>query len=162
VERFGVRVEKEAFNFASGHFLIFADGTREELHGHNYQVSVELEGELDASHLVLDFRKFKPIVKKLCDALDHRTLLPADNPLLKIQSQQECWDVTFGSERMRFPLKDLILLPLANISAELLARYLCNQIKEEIARRFPEARLTRIEVGVEEGPGQIAFYSQEL
>ena len=33
MKRFGVRVYKQYFNFASSHFLIFADGTREALHG---------------------------------------------------------------------------------------------------------------------------------
>ena len=162
MERFGIRVNKESFNFASGHFLIFADGTREELHGHNYRVSVEVEGELDPSHIVLDFRTFKPIVKRLCDAFDHRVLLPAENPLLKIESRDGNWMVVFGGETMSFPLRDAVSLPVANISAELLARHLWGQIKEEILRCFPQAHLTRMEVGVEEGPGQMAFYSREL
>lgn len=162
MERFAVRVEKEAFNFASGHFLIFADGSREELHGHNYRVSVELEGELDPAHIVLDFRNFKLIVKNLSDTLDHRMLLPAENPLLKIERQIDAWTVRFGSDQMAFPHKDVVLLPIANTSAELLARYFCERIRDQIRVRHPEARLKRIEVGIEEGPGQIAFCRQEL
>ena len=42
-----IEVAKDYFNFASAHFLIFAKGRREPLHGHNYQVSVAMEGELD-------------------------------------------------------------------------------------------------------------------
>ena len=34
-ERYGIYVDKQYFNFNAAHFLIFADGTREELHGHN-------------------------------------------------------------------------------------------------------------------------------
>jgi len=45
--RFSIEVAKDYFNFASAHFLIFANGRREHLHGHNYQVSVAMEGELD-------------------------------------------------------------------------------------------------------------------
>ena len=43
--RFSIEVAKDYFNFASAHFLIFANGRREPLHGHNYQVSVAMEGE---------------------------------------------------------------------------------------------------------------------
>ncbi len=39
-ETYAIRVYKQYFNFGSAHFLIFADGSREELHGHNYQVQV--------------------------------------------------------------------------------------------------------------------------
>ncbi|MGH7811766.1 MAG: 6-carboxytetrahydropterin synthase, partial [Candidatus Binatia bacterium] len=38
---FSIEVAKDYFNFASAHFLIFANGRREPLHGHNYQVSVK-------------------------------------------------------------------------------------------------------------------------
>jgi 6-pyruvoyltetrahydropterin/6-carboxytetrahydropterin synthase len=162
MEQFGVRVEKEAFNFACGHFLIFADGTREELHGHNYRVFVELLGELDAASIVFDFRKFKPIVKRLCDALDHRTLLPIESSFLTIEAGAESVEVTFGKDRMLFPRRDVILLPLANTSAELLARHFCDGILAEIKRLFPLTRIRSIEVGVEEGPGQMAFYRKEM
>jgi hypothetical protein len=60
---FRIEVAKDYFNFASAHFLIFADGEREPLHGHNYQVSVTMEGELDRAGVVLDFITFKPVVR---------------------------------------------------------------------------------------------------
>ena len=85
-ETYAIRVYKEYFNFASSHFLIFADGTREPLHGHNYQVQVLVEGEIIKGDLVIDFIPFKPLVKKLCDDLDHRMLLPRTNPHLAIES----------------------------------------------------------------------------
>jgi 6-pyruvoyltetrahydropterin/6-carboxytetrahydropterin synthase len=52
---FSIEVAKDYFNFASAHFLIFSNGQREPLHGHNYQVSVVMEGELDPAGVVLDF-----------------------------------------------------------------------------------------------------------
>ena len=70
-ESYAIRVYKQYFNFGSAHFLIFADGTREELHGHNYQVQVKLEGAVIEGDLVVDFIPFKPVVKALCDELDH-------------------------------------------------------------------------------------------
>src|SRR5215813_10541614 len=85
LRRFTIEVEKDYFNFASAHFLVFANGTREALHGHNYQVSVALEGELDRAGVVLDFITFKPLVKKICDELDHRTLIQKDCPALRVR-----------------------------------------------------------------------------
>ena len=73
-----IEVEKDYFNFASAHFLVFANGKREALHDHNYQISVAVEGELDPAGVVLDFIVFKPVIKNICDELDDRTLIQRD------------------------------------------------------------------------------------
>ena len=85
-ESYAIRVYKEYFNFASSHFLIFADGTREPLHGHNYQVQVRVEGGIVEGDLVIDFIPFKPLVRQLCDEMDHCLLLPDSNPHLRIET----------------------------------------------------------------------------
>src|SRR5206468_8749666 len=84
---FSIEVAKDYFNFASAHFLIFANGRREALHGHNYQVSVAMEGELDQSGVILDFITFKPMVKQVCDDLDHRTLIQTKNPIISVHQR---------------------------------------------------------------------------
>ena len=97
---FSIEVAKDYFNFASAHFLIFANGKREPLHGHNYQVSVKLEGELDRAGVVLDFITFKPIVKQICDSLDHRTLIPLDCPILQIQRRAREIEVRYKRQKI--------------------------------------------------------------
>lgn len=160
--RFSIEVDKDYFNFASAHFLIFADGHREALHGHNYQVSVAVEGELDKAGVVLNFITFKPLIKEVCDALDHRTLVPADNALIKIRSAQRETQILYKKERLVLPRRDMVVLPLANTSTELLAEYLAGQIRRKVRQRFPGARLHFLEVGVEESRGQRGFYQGEF
>lgn len=160
--RFSIEVDKDYFNFASAHFLIFADGRREALHGHNYQVSVAVEGELDKAGVVLNFITFKPLIKEVCDALDHRTLVPADNALIKIRSAQRETQILYKKERLVLPRRDMVILPLANTSTELLAEYLAGQIRRKVRRHFPAARLHFLEVGVEESRGQRGFYQGEF
>ena len=46
MESWAIFLEKEYFKFSAAHFLIFPDGTAERLHGPNYRVMVEIEGEL--------------------------------------------------------------------------------------------------------------------
>ena len=70
-----VVVEKGYLNFSVAHFISFG-GKCERLHGHNYAVSVELEGELTEDRYVLDFVVLKKIVREVCDSLDHHFLLP--------------------------------------------------------------------------------------
>lgn len=166
---FGVRVYKEYFNFASSHFLIFADGAREELHGHNYQVRVGVTGELGAGDLVLDFCQLKPIVRRFCAALDHRTLLPAHNDRVQLRDDEDGahLQVAFrrvdgGTDRFLFPKRDVVVLPIKNTSTERLAEHLAGQIVAAIAVEAPDARLSRFEIEVEESSGQCGQYAVEL
>lgn len=160
--RFSIEVEKDYFNFASAHFLIFADGKREALHGHNYQVSVAVEGDLDRAGVVLDFVAFKPLVEKVCDELDHRTLIQRDSPVLKIRQDRKDVEVHYKGQRLILPRRDVILLPIANTSTELLAEYIAGRLRRRIQQRFPGAKLRLIEVGVEESRGQRGFFSGEF
>lgn len=160
--RFTIEVAKDYFNFASAHFLIFADGRREALHGHNYQVSVAVEGDTDRAGVVLDFIAFKPVVKKICDELDHRTLIQRDAPALKVRRGGDHVTVAYRNQRIVLPKRDALLLPLANTSTELLAEYIAGQIRRRVRRKFPRAKLHVIEVGVEEARGQRGLYKGEF
>src|SRR3989337_3705640 len=110
--RFSIEVAKDYFNFASAHFLIFANGRREALHGHNYQVSVALEGEMDRAGVVLDFITFKPLVKRVCDDLDHRTLIQNRSPLLRVRQDRKGVKVLYKDQQIVLPRRDVILLSL--------------------------------------------------
>ena len=161
--RFSIEVAKDYFNFASAHFLIFANGRREALHGHNYQVSVAVEGELDRAGVLLDFITFKPLVKQVCDDLDHRTLIQKDSPLLQIRQNRNAVEVLYNrNQRIVLPRRDVMLLPVVNTSTELLAEYIAARVRRITRKRFPGARLRLIEVGVEEARGQRGFFRGEF
>lgn len=58
--------------FASAHYLNGYRGKCESLHGHNWKVEVELQGEeLDEVGLLMDFTELKKIVREILDELDH-------------------------------------------------------------------------------------------
>ncbi|MFO0748685.1 MAG: 6-pyruvoyl tetrahydropterin synthase family protein [Myxococcota bacterium] len=158
-ESFSVRVYKQYFNFGSAHFLIFGDGSREELHGHNYKVEVAVEGETIAGDLVLDFILFKPIVKGICDELDHRMLLPAHNPNLVLTVLEDRIEALYrDGSFFCFPRKDVRILDLPNTSTEMLARFIAKEILARLPARIPDARILALEVQVEESPGQAGIY----
>ncbi len=159
---FAVEVAKDYFNFASAHFLIFANGARERLHGHNYQVSVAMEGETDRAGVVLDFTSFKPLVKRVCDDLDHRTLIQAASPILKINRRGKAIAILYKKEKLWLPKNDVILLPLTNTSTELLAEYVAGHIRRAVRRHFPMALIRSIEVVVEETRGQRGLFRGEF
>lgn len=160
-ETFGIRIYKEYFNFAAAHFLIFEDGTREELHGHNYQVQMALEGRLDGDRDVfIDFLDIKPIVKALCDSIDHRTLLPQFSQHLKIEDfdDRHLKAIYQASDIWVLPKRDVLVLPITNTSVERLAQYLCRQALSEIETRFPNLALRWVEFSVEESRGQASLF----
>ena len=162
MKRFAIRVDKQYFNFGSAHFLIFEDGTREELHGHNYHVTVEVEGQLSDGDVVLDFIPFKPIVKQCCDELDHVTLLPRDSPWLTIETSDTEVCVRYKDDRFVFPKRDVRILPIPNTSSERLAEYLAGEILRRTQEQMASGRLSRIVVSVQESPGQAAIYEETL
>lgn len=159
---FSIEVAKDYFNFASAHFLIFSNGQREPLHGHNYQVSVKLDGEIDHAGVVLDFITFKPIVKQVCDSLDHRTLVQTESPVLKVRQRPKDIEVLYRKQRIVLPRTDVILLPLVNTSTELLAEYVAGKIRRQVRRRFPRTQIRFMEVGVEEARGQRGYFRGEF
>jgi 6-pyruvoyltetrahydropterin/6-carboxytetrahydropterin synthase len=159
---FRIEVAKDYFNFASAHFLIFSNGQREPLHGHNYQVSVTMEGELDRAGIVLDFIAFKPMVKRICDALDHRTLIQTQSPAIEVRRRAKEIEVIYRKQKIILPRQDVILLPLANTSTELLAEHVADQIRRQVKRQFPGSKIRFMEVGVEEARGQRGFYRGEF
>jgi 6-pyruvoyltetrahydropterin/6-carboxytetrahydropterin synthase len=159
---FSIEVAKDYFNFASAHFLVFADGTREPLHGHNYQVSVAMQGDLDRAGVVLDFITFKPLVKRICDSLDHRTLIQTESSAIKVRARPREVELRYRKQKIILPKQDVILLPLANTSTELLAEHIADRIRREVRRKFPRTTIRFIEVGVEEARGQRGIYRGEF
>ncbi|MDS0261561.1 6-pyruvoyl tetrahydropterin synthase family protein [Haloarcula sp. S1CR25-12] len=64
---------------STGHRLMHHDGKCSRPHGHNYEVTVELTGELTADGWVVD----KGEVTAVIDEWDHRFLLEAGDPLVE-------------------------------------------------------------------------------
>lgn len=155
-----IEVSKDYLGFAAAHFITI-QGKCERLHGHNYQTWFEVEGELGADGYVLDFGDLKQIAKALCDALDHRVLLATENPRINVRTEGDAVYAAYDSQRYMFPAGDVVLLPILNTTAELLATYLADCFARQL-RTIPGHRLTAIGVWVSEGPGQRAYYRMTL
>jgi 6-pyruvoyltetrahydropterin/6-carboxytetrahydropterin synthase len=159
VERWSILMHKEYFKFSCAHFLIFPDGSKERLHGHNYQVMVEIHGELSDRGLVIDFKRAKPIVRALCDELDEHWRIPAHHPELHFEHQADGHiAVRYRDCRYLAPTAEVIVLPVDNTSAENLATWLGRRIREEISSRFGPNKIQRLKVAVSETSGQHGTY----
>jgi 6-pyruvoyltetrahydropterin/6-carboxytetrahydropterin synthase len=158
-QSFRVHVTKDYLKFNAAHFIAYK-GFREALHGHNYRVSVGVEGALGAEGYVLDFGIVKQVTKRVCSTLDEKTLIPAHSDCLEIRAAGDQVIVRYEADEFRFPRADVLLIPIVHSSAEELARYLAGEVRRALAAEGIRG-VGPIEVGVEETPGQAAYYRDE-
>jgi 6-pyruvoyltetrahydropterin/6-carboxytetrahydropterin synthase len=150
---FRVVLQKEQLVFSSAHFITFAGDTCECLHGHNYGLKAEVEGELDENRYVIDFIAFRESLAELAKKLDHHVLLPKKHPLILVDEHADEVTVRFREKRWVFPREDCMLLPIINTTAEEIAWWIAMELRKKL---YPEIgpRLSHLEVSVDENHGQ--------
>ena len=125
-----IEISKEYLHFAAAHFTLFSATERENLHGHNFQVTLDADAPMQDDGLTFDYNILKKAVKQLCDELDEQVLMPTRSPYLEIDEQDDYTYVVFNGERIPFLQRDLTLLPIRNITVEELAQYLLAKLLE--------------------------------
>jgi len=143
-------VEDSKLGFSSSHFIAGHENC-ERLHGHNYRISLELAGELDEEFMVMDFKEVKDKACRLCNALDHRVILPARSESVLIREVEGQIEVRSKGKVYSFPREDCVLLPIRATTAEEIARYLYGELKKELPK------LARVSVA--ESEGSMASYT---
>jgi 6-pyruvoyltetrahydropterin/6-carboxytetrahydropterin synthase len=151
MERFHVRISNDDLVFSAAHFITIGNRC-ELLHGHNYRLSAEVFGPLDDDCCVVDFLLLRDVLRAIVKELDHRVLLPSGHPAIRVRSESGEVHAAFGDRRWVFPEADCLQLPLANTTAELLARYLGRRLLDAIAARTG-TRPERVRIQLEEGSG---------
>ena len=156
-ESYHVRVTKDYLVFCAAHFITFGGNICERLHGHNYRVAAEVFGPLDENHSVIDFIALRDEMKRIVDELDHHVILPTDHPTIKVVATERSVTATFEDRRWEFPRGDCVLLPVANTTAELVARYIGHKLLDALRVRGamqPE----RLRIELDECEGQMAVW----
>jgi 6-pyruvoyltetrahydropterin/6-carboxytetrahydropterin synthase len=160
-ETYHVRVTKDYLVFSAAHFITFNGNVCERLHGHNYRVAAEVFGPLDENHYVVDFIALRDALRELVAELDHYVLLPTQHPQIHVTANQTSVEATFDDRRWVFPRGDCVLLPVANTTAEMLARYLGGKLLQSLADRIGY-RPERVLIEVDECEGQIGVWESSL
>ena len=156
-EQYRVRVTKDHLVFSAAHFITFNGNICERLHGHNWRVAVEVAGPLDENSYVFDFIALRDATQKLVGELDHRMLLPTAHPAIRVTADDREVTVIFEERRWVFPRGDCVLLPVANTTAELIARWMGLQLREVLLQHPGGRQLTTLRVEIEENFGQWAL-----
>lgn len=157
---FRIAVEGEGLGFSAAHFALLPEGA-EPLHGHNYEVVVEIDGPLSDVSWVADFGLLRRLAASLCREIDHRLLLPMACPALEIVRAGGAYEVKTGRRRYVIPEEDVVGLPIDNSTAERLAEWFAGRLSKDLEAAGVRG-LLRLSVGVKEGPGQSAWYSEEM
>lgn len=152
-EKFRVSLEKETMVFSAAHFITFNGNVCESLHGHNYGVKAEVTGPLDENGYVVDFIALRDSLAKIVASLDHKMLLPRDHSMIHVEQNESETTARFESKRWVFPNEDCVILPIANTTAELMARYIAQELVSSTTDSFGEA-VTQLTVSVDENRGQ--------
>jgi 6-pyruvoyltetrahydropterin/6-carboxytetrahydropterin synthase len=154
-DRYHVRMSKDYLVFSAGHFITYAGDICERLHGHNWRVTAEVSGPLDENHYVIDFIALRDTLRGIVDELDHRMLLPTAHPLIRVAVDDHEVVATFRERRWVFPRGDCVLLPIANTTSELLARWIAERLASDLEART-KTRPHSIRVEVDECFGNVA------
>lgn len=152
-----VHVSKDYLVFACAHFVIFDEHSREPLHGHNYRLSVTVDGTLDPYGFVLDFVRMKKLARRLVDSIDHRVLLAEHAPRLGYREEGEMLHVTYEDRpAYMFPKDEVIRLPILNTTVECIGAWFAARFQEELAAAG-YTNLTLLELDLEENTRQSAI-----
>ena len=152
-----LHLSKQNFKFSSGHFLIFDENRAEMLHGHNYQVRVdlfEMQESSDKKGYFIYFYDLKKIIKQLFDVWDEHVLLPEDHPDMKKKpsSDGKNYDINFRDRFYSLPMAEVIWLPVENTSVESLSCLFAKNLLNELNK----LGVTKLSVSIEETLGQSA------
>jgi 6-pyruvoyltetrahydropterin/6-carboxytetrahydropterin synthase len=156
-EKFRVRISHDELGFCAAHFISYDGDHCERLHGHNYSVSIEVAGSLDANSYVFDFIALKNLAREITGGFDHRLLLPSRNHYIQVSENDDQVEVRYHERRWSFPRGDCMLLPVENTTAELLAQFVALRLTEELEQRF-RFRPDSVQVALGETTGQAAIF----
>jgi len=155
-------VGKDVHKFSCAHMTVFPDGSKERLHGHNFQVSLLLE-LLGEDPELLDFAVLKRALQAQCDAWTERLLLPGSSSALVVARHDgDEIDFRLCGKRYVVPAEDVILLPVQNVVVESLARVFAFALVERLGSALRPDLVAALEVTVTEARGQGATYRVDV
>lgn len=148
-----IELFREEMKFSIGHFTIFSETVRENLHGHNYNVYVAITTLIDDEGLSFDYRFYRDKFHQLCQNLDEIVILPAHSKYLTITEAGNYYHAKFADEVIIFLKRDVLILPISNVTVEELSNWFIEQVIVDKAE-LEKNNISEITVKVFSSPGQ--------
>lgn len=148
-----IELFKEEMKFSIGHFTIFSNTVRENLHGHNYNLYAAITTEIADEGLSFDYRFYKEKLAHLCMQLDEIVILPGQCKYLRIEEVGDYYHAHFHDEKIIFLKRDAKILPINNVTVEELSYWILGQLLAD-QNELIENKVVKILIKVFSGPGQ--------
>jgi 6-pyruvoyltetrahydropterin/6-carboxytetrahydropterin synthase len=148
-----LQLHREALDFSAGHFTVLSPTEREDLHGHNYSVSAAFKVLVHENGMAFDYRLYKGKLAQLAAQLDRRFLLPSQSPYLRIEDTGDFWIAHFNDEKIPFLKRDIVILPISNITIEELSYWFLQQLTQN-PQELEQNQIQSIMIQVYNGPEQ--------
>src|SRR5207237_432915 len=131
-----ITLERHTLRFAAAHFATYR-GDCEPLHGHNYELMVEIEGPLQQDAWVMDFTIAKQAIAAICKELDHKFILQRNSTVLRVSEGETEFEIGVHEQRYVMPKADVAALPIDNSTAERLAEWFAGRISKALGALHP-------------------------
>jgi 6-pyruvoyltetrahydropterin/6-carboxytetrahydropterin synthase len=153
-------VTKDTLKFSAAHMTVFPGGKKERMHGHNFQVGMQIDLTRADIESMVDFGRIKAEVARLCAAWNERVLLPGRCPLFRVVSEQGGQlEFELCGKRYVLPDEDAEILPVENVTTEGLAEEFLSRFRQSNPSLFEQKEVLGVEVSVTESPGQGAAFA---
>jgi len=136
-------------DFDSSHFLALPyDSKCLRIHGHTYNVDVEIWGDLDERGMIFDFNHLSNLIKEI----DHRILTSVE----WVKEEGDYIIITQNNKDLKLPKSEVVLIDAPNVTAELIAEWFARRVAEKAGEN-----VKRIRVKVWEDPRSYAEITLE-
>ncbi len=161
--RHRIFVARQQYKLSCAHMTVFPDGTKERLHGHNYQVGIAIEVADVSLAAMVPFGPIKAALSELCALWKERTLLAEHNPHFEIiQDDEREIEFRLCGARYVMPRPDVLILPIDNVAVEPLAQHVAELLVARLAPVLQAAHILGLEATIAESPGQGASCHLDL
>lgn len=150
---FKTLIEPWELHFNAAHFITYGQ-VCENLHGHNFHARVTVSGSNTGDGYVIDFVLLNQLAAAICLTLHDRVLLPGESPVVAVTDAGDMVEIESFGKRWILPRDNCMILPLANVTAELLAGYIAGELLAGLRAKDALENIDAIEVAVEEADRQ--------
>ena len=126
-----LEIYKEDIKFSIAHFTIFNESERENIHGHNFEVSFSVEFKSKKNGMFRNYREIKAKLRSICSQVDEYLIIPERNKYIKIKKTKSKITVLFGKDQLVFLPRDIKILPIENTTVEDFSEWILHQMLED-------------------------------
>ncbi|UCE12673.1 MAG: 6-carboxytetrahydropterin synthase [Candidatus Heimdallarchaeota archaeon] len=153
-----VAIDRVSAHFSAAHALKTSQ-YEEGLHGHNYQVEMEIGGKMDTEDLVVDFVFLEDLLQQILSQWDHYVLMPMNNTYVTLSENDDNLEIQYGNRFYSIPKREIKLLNCVNVTTEALSRLLGEKIRAQLKKENLWDRIQSIRITIWETSCYRATYS---